>query len=148
MLTDYDDPVVGSWGFRFACECVSQVTAKTLTASVPSYSTVLDLDATVRDYPMPEFPADMPPVDPNKPSVILARYTLAHTKETSESSFYIYILQLKTKFHVTVRSPDVHPSQFLRSGHDRRSRESAAQPIRPVIPGDVQIVCAYLEMHS
>ncbi len=91
LLTDYHDPAVGSWGFRFACECVSKVTAKTLTASVPSYSTVLDLDATVRDYPMPEFPADMPPVDPNKPSVILARYTLAHTKETSESGFFIYI---------------------------------------------------------
>lgn len=63
---------------------MSQVAAKTLTASVPSYSTVLDLDALVREYPMPEFPANMPPIDPNKPSVILARFTLAHTKEASE----------------------------------------------------------------
>ncbi|KLO11085.1 hypothetical protein SCHPADRAFT_921876 [Schizopora paradoxa] len=71
----------GSWGFRFACECVAQVAAKTLTASVPSYSTVLELDAAVRDFPMPELPANMPPIDPNKPSMIMARLTLAHTKE-------------------------------------------------------------------
>ncbi|THH07873.1 hypothetical protein EW145_g3096 [Phellinidium pouzarii] len=80
------EPGFGSWGFRFACECVGQVAAKTLTASIPSYSAILELDAKIRDFPIPEFPQDTP-LDKSKPSMVMMRYVLAHTRETSVSFF-------------------------------------------------------------
>ena len=74
--------LVGSWGFRFACECVSQVAAKTSTAQVPSYSTILDLDRKVRDFPIPEIPLDGP-IDRAKPSMVMTRFVLSHSREVS-----------------------------------------------------------------
>ena len=46
---------------------MGQVAEKTLTAAIPSYTTILELDAKVREFPIPEFPKDMP-MDPRKPS--------------------------------------------------------------------------------
>ncbi|KAI5123792.1 hypothetical protein M0805_009087 [Coniferiporia weirii] len=69
-----------SWGFRFASECVGQVATKTLTANVPSYATILELDAKIRDFAIPEFPEV--PIDKSKPGMIMMRYVLAHTRET------------------------------------------------------------------
>lgn len=42
------------WQFRFAAECVADVTSRTLTAEAPSYTTILELDKKVRDFPLPE----------------------------------------------------------------------------------------------
>lgn len=55
---------------------------KTLTAAIPSYATILDLDAKVREFPIPEFPKDLP-MDPRKPSDVMARYALSHSREIS-----------------------------------------------------------------
>ncbi|EIW75306.1 hypothetical protein CONPUDRAFT_140195 [Coniophora puteana RWD-64-598 SS2] len=41
-----------SWGYRFACECVAEVAARTLTAEAPSYSTIMELDRKVREFPV------------------------------------------------------------------------------------------------
>lgn len=72
-----------SWGFRFASECVAEVAAKTLTAQVPSYQTILELDRVVREFPLPELPSEMP-FNPEKPAMTMIRYVLSHSREVSE----------------------------------------------------------------
>ncbi|KZV65070.1 hypothetical protein PENSPDRAFT_745213 [Peniophora sp. CONT] len=46
-------PGFGSWGFRFAFECVAEIAAKTLAANPPRYSEILELDRKVRDFAIP-----------------------------------------------------------------------------------------------
>ncbi|KAJ7934502.1 hypothetical protein B0H13DRAFT_1446213, partial [Mycena leptocephala] len=41
------------WMFRFAAECVADVTARTLAAEAPSYATIMELDRKVREFPLP-----------------------------------------------------------------------------------------------
>ncbi|KAI5992558.1 hypothetical protein EDC04DRAFT_2586962, partial [Pisolithus marmoratus] len=43
-----------SWVFRFASDCVADVAARKLTANPPNYSTILELDRKVRDFPITE----------------------------------------------------------------------------------------------
>ncbi|KAI6112556.1 fungal-specific transcription factor domain-containing protein [Pisolithus sp. B1] len=43
-----------SWAFRFASDCVADVAARTLTSDPPSYSTILELDRKVRNFPVTE----------------------------------------------------------------------------------------------
>ncbi|KAI0027762.1 hypothetical protein K488DRAFT_60517, partial [Vararia minispora EC-137] len=47
------EPGFGSWGFRFAFECVAEVAAKTLTPTAPRYSEILDLDRRIREFAIP-----------------------------------------------------------------------------------------------
>lgn len=42
------------WQCRFAAECVAEVTSRILTAEVPSYATIMELDRKVREFPLPE----------------------------------------------------------------------------------------------
>ncbi|KAF8878384.1 fungal-specific transcription factor domain-containing protein [Gymnopilus junonius] len=42
------------WQFRFAAECVAEVTSRTLTAEAPTYATIMELDRKVRDFALPE----------------------------------------------------------------------------------------------
>ncbi|KAF7358327.1 Zn(2)-C6 fungal-type domain-containing protein [Mycena venus] len=44
------DGVFEVWLFRFAAECVADVTARTLTGEGPSYATILELDCKVREF--------------------------------------------------------------------------------------------------
>ncbi|KAI6150929.1 hypothetical protein BKA82DRAFT_4465224, partial [Pisolithus tinctorius] len=44
----------GSWTLRFASDCVADVAARTLTSEPPSYSTILELDHKVRNFPVTE----------------------------------------------------------------------------------------------
>ncbi|KAI6106042.1 fungal-specific transcription factor domain-containing protein [Pisolithus croceorrhizus] len=44
----------GSWVFRFASDCVAEVAARTLTSDSPSYSTILELDRKICNFPVPE----------------------------------------------------------------------------------------------
>ena len=74
---------VNTWMFSFVSECVAEVAAKTLTAVVPPYSTVLALDAKIRDFSIPVFP-DAIPLDPSQPAMIMARYAMSHCRETSK----------------------------------------------------------------
>lgn len=43
-----------SWPFRFASDCVAGVAARTLTSEPPSYSTILELDRKVCNFPVSE----------------------------------------------------------------------------------------------
>ncbi|KAJ7722887.1 fungal-specific transcription factor domain-containing protein [Mycena maculata] len=67
-----------AWGFRFAAECVAEVTARTLTAEAPSYATIMELDRKVREFPLP-------PLDDAVPGDVggsLQRCVLEHVRET------------------------------------------------------------------
>ncbi|KAJ7677898.1 fungal-specific transcription factor domain-containing protein [Mycena polygramma] len=72
------DGIFEVWQFRFAAECVAEVTARTLTAEAPSYATIMELDRKVREFPLP-------PLDDAAPGDVgasLQRCVLEHIRET------------------------------------------------------------------
>ncbi|KAI0311789.1 fungal-specific transcription factor domain-containing protein [Amylostereum chailletii] len=80
------EPGFGSWGFRFAFECVAEVAAKTLTASPPKYSEVLDLDRKIREFAIPAEALAMLRGGHEDPRQVplaasMAHFVLSHTRE-------------------------------------------------------------------
>jgi hypothetical protein len=81
-----------SWSYRFAAECLSDVARRTLTVTTPSYDTILELDRTIRDFPIPSklsTPSTEQRPPPPKDARVgipeeLQRFVLSHTKEVSE----------------------------------------------------------------
>ncbi|KAL4249930.1 hypothetical protein ABKN59_002009 [Abortiporus biennis] len=79
----------GTWGFRFALQCVSEVAARTLTAEAPSYATIMELDRKVREFPIPADASALiedlkTPTDGDEPlplSVSMTRFVLSHSRE-------------------------------------------------------------------
>ncbi|KAJ6598179.1 fungal-specific transcription factor domain-containing protein [Mycena vulgaris] len=72
------DGIFEVWQFRFAAECVADVTARTLTTETPSYATIMELDRKVREFPLP-------PLDEAAPDDVgasLQRCVLEHIRET------------------------------------------------------------------
>ncbi|EKM81408.1 hypothetical protein AGABI1DRAFT_125799 [Agaricus bisporus var. burnettii JB137-S8] len=67
------------WQFRFASECVAEVTSRTLTAEAPSYATIMELDRKVRDFPLPE---GLSNPSKNDIGASFQRCVLDHIKET------------------------------------------------------------------
>ena len=54
ILIPFPFLTVEIWQCRFAAECVAEVTSRILTAEVPSYATIMELDRKVREFPLPE----------------------------------------------------------------------------------------------
>ncbi|KAJ3553139.1 hypothetical protein NP233_g12716 [Leucocoprinus birnbaumii] len=79
---EYDKDEKGTafeiWQFRFAAECVAEVTARTLTAEAPSYATIMELDRKIRDFPLPEGLSS----SKNDEAATFMRCVLDHIKET------------------------------------------------------------------
>ncbi|KAH9940788.1 fungal-specific transcription factor domain-containing protein [Epithele typhae] len=85
---DEQDAHFETWGFRFALQCVSEVTSKALAAETPSYETILELDRKVREFPIPPDATAMqegleiapdeeaPPIQES-----MIRFVLAHSRE-------------------------------------------------------------------
>ncbi|KAI5987121.1 fungal-specific transcription factor domain-containing protein [Pisolithus albus] len=82
----------GTWVFRFASDCVADVAARTLTYDLPSYSTILELDRKVRNFPVPavveEFAAAASGAIPTKPvdkdiglMESMGRYVMSNSRE-------------------------------------------------------------------
>ncbi|KAI0046045.1 hypothetical protein FA95DRAFT_1520813 [Auriscalpium vulgare] len=77
----------GTWGFRFAYECVAEVAARTLTATAPRYSEIMDLDRKIREFAIPADALAMlkggTDVDPTKIplSGSMTVFVLSHTRE-------------------------------------------------------------------
>ncbi|KAK0236242.1 fungal-specific transcription factor domain-containing protein [Armillaria nabsnona] len=65
------------WQFRFASECVAEVTSRTLTAEAPSYNTIMELDRKVREFPLPTGMAEK-----NDLGTSFQRCVLDHIRET------------------------------------------------------------------
>ncbi|KAJ7779019.1 fungal-specific transcription factor domain-containing protein [Mycena metata] len=72
------DGVFEVWHFRFAAECVAEVAARTLTAEVPSYATIMELDRKVREFSLPPL-EDLAVEDVG---ASLQRCVLEHVRET------------------------------------------------------------------
>lgn len=83
MMTNSYYVIVNDWVCRFVCECVGEVACKTLTATIPSYATILDLDAKIRDFNIPSLPEVT--LDPSRPAAVMAHFVQAHSREASES---------------------------------------------------------------
>ena len=89
---------VETWNHRFAVECVAEVAARTLSAAIPSYATIMELDRKVREFPIPEFSAHVAssvagpvPAIATKglsTSESMSRFTLAYAREIRESRFF------------------------------------------------------------
>ncbi|KXN83523.1 hypothetical protein AN958_01347, partial [Leucoagaricus sp. SymC.cos] len=77
--TDEKDTAFEIWQFRFAAECVAEVTSRTLTAEAPSYTTIMELDRKVREFPLPEGLSNPPK---NDLAASFRRCVLDHIKET------------------------------------------------------------------
>ncbi|KAI6112557.1 fungal-specific transcription factor domain-containing protein [Pisolithus sp. B1] len=84
----------GSWVFRFASDCVAEVAARTLTSDSPSYSTILELDRKVCNFPVPEavkeFVAAASGAIPTKPvdkdiglMESMGRYVMSNSREVT-----------------------------------------------------------------
>lgn len=67
------------WQFRFAAECVADVTSRTLTAHAPSYTTIMELDRKISQFPLPEGLSNPPN---NDLSATFMRCVLDHIKDT------------------------------------------------------------------
>ena len=117
--------IVATWMFRFSNEVVSEIVARTLTATSPRYHTIKELDRKIRAFILPPQTLEAirggPGVDPH--SVPLAAsmltYMLGAIGDISEStSFWMPpLLELSNTF-----SALIPPSQPLRPSPHRRSR--------------------------
>lgn len=72
--------LVEIWQFRFAAECVADVTARTLTAEAPTYAVIMDLDRKVRNFALPEGHTDK-----NDMAASFRICVLEHIRETGSS---------------------------------------------------------------
>ena len=86
-----------SWAMRFAKECVAEVCARTLNTDSPSYSTIMELDRKVREFPISEPVADVVAAasgtmlsKPQTKDIGIAeemgRYVMSNAREVSEST--------------------------------------------------------------
>lgn len=84
---------VSVWGFRFGCECMAEVVARTLSATSPRYSTIKDLDRKIREFSISPEALDAirggPGVDPlSVPlSASMMAFLLGTLQEISKSLF-------------------------------------------------------------
>ncbi|KAJ7850986.1 fungal-specific transcription factor domain-containing protein [Mycena leptocephala] len=76
------DGILEVWQFRFAAECVAEVTARTLTAEAPSYATIMELDRKVREFPPPPPPPPPAAFAPDDVGASLQHCVLGHMPET------------------------------------------------------------------
>ncbi|KAF7966860.1 hypothetical protein HWV62_36691 [Athelia sp. TMB] len=83
------EPGYGAWNIRFGVECVAEVAARTLTAEAPTYSTIMELDRKVREFPLWEdataLASSTPPptIDSMSPSEAMLRCVMSHTREVT-----------------------------------------------------------------
>ena len=117
--------IVSTWMFRFSNEVVSEMVARTLSATSPRYHTIKELDRKIRAFLLPPQTLDAirggPGVDPQSVplSASMLTYMLGAIGDISKSmSFRIPPpLELSKPF-----SAPISPSQPLCPGPHRRPR--------------------------
>lgn len=75
----------GIWQFRFAAECVAEISARTLTAETPTYATIMDLDKMVREFPLPDVLVDRDSIRRSAEEEMILSFQkcyIEHVKET------------------------------------------------------------------
>lgn len=117
---------VSVWGFRFGCECMAEVVARTLSATSPRYSIIKDLDRKIREFSVSPEALDLirggPGVDPlSVPlSASMMAFLLVTLQDISKSLSLLDMIALQAEqknLSVLISS-----SQFLCPGPRRRSR--------------------------
>jgi hypothetical protein len=80
------------WGFRFACDGMAEIIARTLTATPPRYSTIRELDRRIGEFSFPPEALEAirggPGVDPRSiplPASMMV-FTLSTMQDVSKSS--------------------------------------------------------------
>ncbi|KAJ3848820.1 fungal-specific transcription factor domain-containing protein, partial [Lentinula lateritia] len=70
------------WQFRFASECLAEVVSRTLLAEAPTYTTIMELDRMVREFPLPEGFGDRGAGTNSDMSFSFMKCVLDHIRET------------------------------------------------------------------
>jgi hypothetical protein len=86
MVPSFHEPhIVGSWIYRFSAECVADVVSRTLTSEAPSYTTIMELDRKVREFP-PIDSADSTTStnDSSDFALSMQRLSASHAREAGE----------------------------------------------------------------
>jgi hypothetical protein len=118
--------IVTVWGFRFACDGMAEIIARTLTATPPRYSTIRELDRRIGEFSFPPEALEAirggPGVDPLSIPLpaSMTVFLLSTMQDVSKSSSLpdTTILRAKRK----PSSLPVSPSQLLCPGSHRRPR--------------------------
>ena len=134
---------VETWNYRFSAECVAEVAERTLTAEIPSYATIMELDRKVREFPVPEFPTHVTssvagPVptittEDLSTSEFMGRFAMAYTREVRKSRS----VSAPDKWSHIVTSYGsfaLYTSKFLCTGHHRKPCQSTEESIYAVVP--------------
>lgn len=141
----------GSWGFRFAMECVADVAARTLTAETPSYATIMELDRKVREFPIPEdasaVAASTEPMNDVhlSPALAMMRCVLSHTREVGK---YRSQCRSLSSYANICNSLAIHSSEFLCPGYHRVSCQPTSKSLRGIIPSCLSRICYNTTNHS
>lgn len=83
---------VGNWNIRFSIECIAEVASRTLTAEAPTYSTIMELDRKVREFPLWEdaiktASSEVPDnLEGMSPAAAMTLCVMSHAREVSECS--------------------------------------------------------------
>ena len=113
-----------AWGFRFACDGMAEIVARTLTATPPRYSTIKELDRRSGEFSVPAEALDSirggPGVDPLSIPLpaSMTVFLLTTVQDVSKSSSLPDTTVLRAK-----RKPSSLPvssSQLLCPGSRRR----------------------------
>lgn len=147
---------VESWGYRFSSECVAEVAAQTLTAEIPSYATIMELDRKVREFRIPEHAANVAtsvaapvptiPADDLEIAVSMGRFVMAHAREVSKSRS-LDVPDEQSPIMVSRTSLALYTSKFLRTGHHGKPRQSPQESIRAIIPRHLSSLFDYTAHH-
>ena len=106
------------WQCRFAAECVAEVTSRILTAEVPSYATIMELDRKVREFPLPEGMVS----SSDDLAGSFQKCVLDHIRETGTDIFLSFLNQSSSW---RVYSTHVHPPKLLCSSNNRPPCQSS-----------------------
>jgi hypothetical protein len=114
------------WGFRFSCDAVAEIIARTLTATPPRYSTIKELDRRLSEFSFPPQALEAMRGGPGVDSlsiplpVSMMVFVLTTMQDVSKSLFLpdTTILRAKRK----PLSLPVSPSQLLCPGSRRKPR--------------------------
>jgi len=71
---------------RFTVECVTDVLTRTLTAEPPSYSTIMELDRKISEFPLPEGTSS----SSDDQATSFQGFILEHVRETRVYFLFIF----------------------------------------------------------
>lgn len=125
ILLPLTSKIAAVWGFRFACDGMAEIIARTLTATPPRYSTIKELDRRIGEFSFPPEALEAirggPGVDPHSiplPASMMV-FLLSTMQDVSKSSSLPDTTILRAK-----RNPSKSPCFFIATTLSRLSSKT------------------------